>query len=144
MTKLATTLSLLALAAGGLVACGGDDETTSAGATTSSTAAPGTTGSTGGDASTISITADPDGALAYEETSVSAPAGDLTIEFDNPASIAHDVVVEDGDGDELARTEVISSDATTTSAALDAGDYTFYCSVDAHREAGMEGTLTAQ
>ena len=68
----------------------------------------------------------------------------MTIEFDNPASLAHDVVIEDPDGNELARTEVITESSTSTTAELESGDYTFYCSVDAHRQAGMEGDLTVE
>jgi plastocyanin len=71
-------------------------------------------------------------------------AGDVTIEFDNPASIPHDVVVEDADGNELARTDVITGGSTSTTATFEAGDYTFFCSVDAHRDQGMEGALTVE
>jgi plastocyanin len=75
---------------------------------------------------------------------VSAPAGSDTIEFDNPASLTHDVVIEDSDGNEVARTDQISGSTTSTTADLKAGTYTFFCSVDSHREAGMEGTLTVK
>ena len=56
----------------------------------------------------VSLTANPDGELAYEESTLSAPAGTVTIEFDNPASIGHDVVVEDQNANEITRTDVIT------------------------------------
>ncbi len=134
MTKLRIALTAIALAATlGLVACGGDDETSSTSA-----------GSTTGGGETVAFTADPDGSLAYTETEVDATAGSATIEFDNPASLSHDVVIEDGDGNEIARTDVVSGGSASAPADLEAGSYTFYCSVDSHREAGMEGTLTVK
>ena len=136
--KFALLLSLLALASFGLVACGGDDEEDS------STAATTALEDEGPAPVAVSIAADADGALAYEQTEVTAPAGDVTIEFDNPAPLGHDVVVEDADGTELARTEVISEDSATATGTFDAGEYVFYCSVSNHRDAGMEGTLTAE
>jgi plastocyanin len=140
MKKLAVLLTALALAAVGLAACGGgDDETTSA-----TEPATTTTETGGGGGATVKFEADPSGALAYTETEVSAPAGNDTIEFDNPASLGHDVVIEDADGNEVARTDVITGETTTTTADLQAGTYTFFCSVDGHRDAGMEGTLTVQ
>ena len=147
MKKLALLLSALALAAFGFAACGGDDDedsgdTGAATTETTSTAGGGGGGGGGGAGGTVSLEADPDGALAYTTDSASVAAGDVTIEFDNPASLGHDVVVEDADGNELARTDVITGDSTSTTATLEAGEYTFFCSVDAHRDAGMEGTLT--
>ncbi|MQA75858.1 MAG: hypothetical protein GEU88_16250 [Solirubrobacterales bacterium] len=145
MKRLALILSLLVLAALGLAACGGDDddngtETEAAGSATTTT----TGGGGGGTGGTISVEADPDGELAYTESTLSAAAGDDTIEFSNPASLGHDVVIEDADGNEIARTDVITDDTTTATAKLEAGEYTYYCSVDGHRDAGMEGTLTVK
>jgi plastocyanin len=142
MKKLALLASaFFALAALGLAACGGgDDSSSTAAETTSSTAA--STG--GGGGATVKFEADPNGALAFTQTDVSAPAGSDTIEFDNPASLGHDVVIEDSSGNEVASTDVISGSTTTTQADLKPGTYTFFCSVDGHRDAGMEGTLTVK
>ena len=149
MNKLALLLSLLALAAFGVAACGDDDEGSDESAATTETAEtvdeqsadpPEDLGAGG----TLSVEADPDGELAFTSDSATVPAGEVTVEFDNPASLPHDVVIEDADGEELARTEVISESSTSTSAELESGEYTFYCSVDGHREAGMEGTLTVE
>ena len=139
MKRLTLLLTLLALSAFGLAACGGDDEEDPAAPET--TAAETTDGGGGG---SVAISADPDGALAYTEDSATVPAGAVTIEFENPASIGHDVVVEDDGGTELLRTDVITGETTTAEGELEAGDYTFYCSVAGHRESGMEGTLTAE
>ena len=142
MQKLPSLTAVLVLAALGLAACGSDSSTTST--PTSTAAASTSTSASGGGGGTISVEADPSGALAYTTTSLSAPAGSDTVDFNNPSSLGHDVVIEDADGNEVARTDVITGDSAETTATLEAGDYTFFCSVDAHRDAGMEGTLTAQ
>ena len=141
MKKLAVLLSLLALGAFGLVACGGDDDETSAD-TPATTETSATGGSGGGE--TIAVSADPGGQLAYTETEISAAAGDATIEFDNPAGLDHDVRIEDEDGNDVGGTDVISGGSTSADVALEPGTYTFYCSVAGHRAAGMEGTLTVE
>lgn len=141
MRKLLALIAVLALAAFGFAACGDDDDD---GGTATEAATTETADTGGGAGGTISVTADPDGAFAYTETSLEASAGENTVEFDNPASLSHDVVIEDTGGSEVARTDVISGDSTTTTAQLEPGEYTYYCSVDGHRDAGMEGTLTVE
>jgi len=142
MKKLTLLLAVLALSMFGLAACGGDDEESAAPETTAAEATD-SGGSSGGGGS-VTISADPDGALAFTEDTASAPAGPVTIEFDNPASVGHDVVVEDASGNELLRTDIVTAETTTAEGELEPGNYTFYCSVAGHRESGMEGTLTAE
>jgi plastocyanin len=95
-----------------------------------------------GAATTLQLAADPT-ALAYDQTDLTAKAGKVTIDFDNPSPIPHNVVIE-ADGKELAGFEPIAEGKKSESAELKAGTYTFYCSVPGHREAGMEGTLTVK
>jgi uncharacterized cupredoxin-like copper-binding protein len=64
--------------------------------------------------------------------------------FDNPSTTPHNVYIEDADGNEIAETDTISGDTAETTADLEPGTYTFFCDVDGHREAGMEGTLTVK
>ena len=134
MTRRAMPL-LLVLAASvlALSACGG-------GSSSSSTTPATTGGGGGGGGSTVQISADPSGALKYEQTDVSATAGSITIDFTNMSSLPHDVTIE-GNGASGA-TDQITDSTTSTTVDLDPGTYTFFCSVDGHRAAGMEGTLT--
>ena len=150
MKKLAALLTL-ALASFALVACGGDDDNdTTATQTSEATngAATGEATTGGGQAAsgeTISLEADPDGQLAYTTDTLSAKAGNVTIAFDNPASITHDVAVNDSAGDEVGKSDLIAQDSTTLVLEnLRPGNYTFYCTVPGHKEAGMEGTLTVR
>lgn len=138
--KLPIALASLALAAFALAACGGDDEESSTPATEAETTAP----TSGGDAGTVTVEADPGGSLAWTETEATAPAGDVTVEMVNESTTPHNVYIEDESGATLAESETVSEDTTTTTASLEPGTYTFYCDVPGHREAGMEGTLNVE
>ncbi|HYJ20643.1 MAG TPA: plastocyanin/azurin family copper-binding protein [Solirubrobacterales bacterium] len=81
--------------------------------------------------------------LAYDKASISSKPGKVTIDFTNPSALEHDVAIE-GDGEEIAASEVISESETSVSTDLAAGAYTFFCTVPGHREAGMEGQLTVK
>ena len=141
MGKLAILASTLVVAALALTACGGDDDDDSSAATSTTTT---TQAQGGGGGETLKVTADPGGQLAFEEKSLSAKAGQVTIDFDNPSSTDHDVTIEDQGGTEVAATDIIADDTATANANLESGSYTFFCSVDGHREAGMEGPLNVK
>ncbi|HEX6688148.1 MAG TPA: plastocyanin/azurin family copper-binding protein [Solirubrobacterales bacterium] len=147
MKKLAA-LFVLALASVALVACGGSDSTTNPTSTAVEAEAPsgaaaGSNNKSGG-GSTVEFEADPNGELAYTTTKASAKAGKVTIDFNNPQSLTHDVAIEDSSGKTVGQTELIGNEETSTTVDLKPGTYTFYCSVPGHREAGMEGTLTVK
>jgi plastocyanin len=91
----------------------------------------------------LDLEADAGGALAFDTDSLEASAGEVTIELDNPASLEHDVAIE-RDGEEIAKSDLVSEGTTEMSAELEPGEYVFYCSVPGHREGGMEGTLTVE
>ena len=127
---------LLAALALLLAACGGGGGES---ATTSSTA----TSSGGGGGSTVKIAADPSGALKFDTTSLEATAGKVTIDFTNDSSISHDVKIE-GNGVSEEGTDQVTGGSTSATLDLQPGTYTFFCSVDGHRAAGMEGTLVVK
>src|SRR4051794_3483755 len=92
---------------------------------------------------TVKLAAD-QSQLAFDTTSLTAKAGPVTIDFDNPSPIGHDVKVEDSGGKELGGTKVVTGGSTSAKVDLKPGTYTFFCSVPGHREAGMEGKLTVK
>lgn len=115
-------------------------------ATTATTTTTGTT-TTGaapaGKATAVKLSADPS-AIAYEEKQLSAKAGAVTIDFDNPSAVTHDVCLEGTGAADLGCSDQIAQSKASLSADLEPGTYTFYCSVDGHRQAGMEGALTVK
>jgi plastocyanin len=90
---------------------------------------------------TLKLAADPS-AIAYDTKQLSGKAGKVTIEFDNPSPITHDVCIDSPSGQEIGCSQTISEDSTSLSENLKPGKYTFFCSVDGHEAAGMKGTLT--
>jgi plastocyanin len=116
-----------------LAACGGGNEA----ATTQGAA----TGGGGGQA--LQIAADPSGALKFDTTSLEASAGKVTIDFTNDSSLPHNVKL-DGPGVEDEGTDTVTGASTSATLELQPGTYSFYCSVDGHRAAGMEGKLVVK
>lgn len=129
-----------------IAGCGDDDDDGGGGAdtgasTAAETEAQDTGGGGGGAAQTLKISADPGGALKFDKTSLTAKAGKVTIEMDNPSDLPHAVELE-GNGVEVAGDTVTKGGVSKATADLKPGDYEFYCPVGNHRDAGMEGTLT--
>ena len=88
---------------------------------------------------TLTIPADPSGALLYDSKAAMAEAGTLKLVMTNESGVPHDLVI-DGKG----KTPVIPKGSVDFSAKFTPGDYVYYCSVPGHRPAGMEGTLTVK
>jgi plastocyanin len=93
-----------------------------------------------GPGGTLKLAADPT-QIAFDTTALSSKPGKVTIDFDNPATLEHDVAIEQ-EGKQIAVSETIGKGKTSVTADLAPGTYTFLCTVPGHAEAGMEGTLT--
>lgn len=153
MTRLLTSLAALA-AAGALIAgCGSDDSSSSGGGgggygnqtpakTTAATTAATPTASSGG---RLAIKAVESNGLSFDPKTLKANAGTVTITMDNPSadSQPHAVSVEGSGVAAAGKIAQPGSDSAVT-VKLKPGTYTFFCPVDGHRAAGMEGTLTVQ
>jgi len=88
---------------------------------------------------TLTIPADPSGALLYVTKVATAKAGKLEVVMPNESGVPHNIVI-DGKGEG----KVVPKGSSDFSADFAKGDFEFYCSVPGHREAGMEGKLTVK
>jgi plastocyanin len=142
---LIAAICALALAVAG---CGDDDDDSGNGAaeTQSGTSTGGgaeNAGGGGGKAQTLKLSADPGGALKFDKSTLTAKPGKVTIVMDNPSDLPHAVEIE-GHGVEDEGETVNKGGVSKASATVKAGEYEYYCPVDGHKAAGMEGTLTVK
>jgi plastocyanin len=143
-----TLISLVCALAVPVTGCGGDDDDDgsgggSAGTQTKESSGGGASSGGGGAAQTLKLSADPGGALKFDKSSLTAKAGKVTIMLDNPSSLPHAVEIE-GNGVEESSSTIGKGETTKVSATVKAGTYEYYCPVDGHKAAGMEGTLTVK
>ena len=115
---------------------GGDSSSGSGGSSGSSSS------SSGGGGQQLALASPSDGSLKFDKTTLEAKAGTVTINYDNPSTTAHAVEIE-GNGVE-EKSDTITGGKTSVTADLKPGTYTFYCPVDGHRAAGMEGKLVVK
>ena len=83
------------------------------------------------------------GGTNYEFAEATAPAGALTIQSPNESPTEHNIALDGGGVDEKGPV-VGEGDVSEIEVDVEPGEYTFYCSVEGHREAGMEGPLTVE
>ena len=137
-------LAVAALAVVGLAACGSSSNNSTTAASTPASTTPAGGGGGAGGGSTVNISTPGGSTLAYDQKSVSAKAGNVTVNFDNKEALQHDVAVADSSGKVLGQTDLVSSGTANATVNLQPGTYTFYCTVPGHKDAGMEGTLTVK
>jgi plastocyanin len=94
-------------------------------------------------ASALSLSADASGRLAFDTKQATVRAGRFSVRLVNKSSQPHNITIAKG-ARVLAHTKTVTGGTATTTANLAPGKYVFYCSVDAHRAGGMQGTLTVR
>ena len=93
---------------------------------------------------TLRLSADPSGALKFDKSALSAPAGNVRIVLSNPAPLQHNIALQGPGGVSEQGPTVSKGGASQVQGPLKAGTYTYFCSVPGHRQAGMQGTLTVK
>ncbi|GEM_PF-667398 len=142
---------VLALGIGLVSGCSAEDDATDAAPTSSapsssaeastSAAAPTSSSSAPAEAESETVSVS-EGEMFIELSEDSFSAGTYSFEVTNNGRMPHDFVVEQG-GSDVAATEVLQpGESATLEVELAPGDYVFYCSVGAHRAAGMEFPVT--
>lgn len=90
-----------------------------------------------GDADVVVVATD----LAFDAETYTAEEGSVTIEYIQDGQVPHTLVIEDKSNFKLS---VNGEERDTGDVLLEAGDYTIYCDIPGHRQAGMEATLTVE
>jgi plastocyanin len=81
--------------------------------------------------------------LAYKFANAQAGAGQVTLSSKNPQATDHNISIQ-GPGLDQKGNIVSGGGTSKLTVTLKPGTYTFYCSVDGHRQAGMQGKLTVK
>jgi len=138
-------LALVAIAAipVALAACGSDDSTsTSASSDTSSTAATteSSTTAAGGGGGAVQI-----GETEYklDPSDPTVKAGSVTFDVSNDGTTTHNLQIE-GNGVEETTDSLSPGDTGQLTVDLKPGTYEMYCTIDGHKDLGMDGTITVQ
>jgi plastocyanin len=92
-----------------------------------------------GPGGTVTILAGED--LSFDATAWSVPTGEVMFVYEDEGDIVHTLTIE-GLEDQLALRVENAGDVDRGTVALAPGEYTLYCDIRGHREAGMEGRLT--
>ena len=138
-----TSKFLIVLAVGvALIAAGCGSSKKKSSTSTSTTPTTTSTTSTAG-ASTVALSADPGGAVAFMKNTATAKSGKVTFVMTNPKSsgLQHGIAVQ-GNGIDKDGPIVAAGNTSTLTVTLKKGKYTFYCPFDSHKNMGMKGTLT--
>jgi len=124
-----------------LAGCGSSGSSSSTPSTTPA-ATTSTPAATSAGTSKVTLQADSSGGLMFNQKSLTASAGTVTIDFENRSTTPHNVTVSDSTGKILGSTPTFTGGSRTLTLKLAKGTYTYYCSVPGHEAAGMKGTLT--
>jgi plastocyanin len=134
----ALALAVLLATALGAAACGGSDNSSSSSSSSASSAAPSSAGSSAGGKLNVTET---EFKIAPANPSIPNP-GKVTLTVANKGKFPHALAIEGVSGEPKTDTIQPGKTAALTVNFTKKGTYTWYCPIDGHRKAGMEGTIT--
>lgn len=115
---------------------------TSTKATTTAAAAPAPKPAPAAGAQTLNVTSPASGALQFNPATLTAKAGDVTINYKNNGPVPHNLALLGADGKPLGTpTQIGANNGGSVSVKLAAGTYKYICEVPGHEQAGMVGQL---
>src|SRR3954462_4078009 len=118
---------------------GGNQQTPTTGTPTTGTQTQSNTGAS----KTLDVSSPADGSLVFDPNGLETNPGSVTITYDNPSPVPHSIAVATSNGNVLGKVAPFTNGTKSVQLTnLAPGEYTFYCTVPGHREAGMQGTLT--
>ena len=83
--------------------------------------------------------------LAYVTNAARAEPGPLTVRSPNPSGTPHNIALEGpGLAQDVIGEVVTDGGVSEVKATVKKGEYKVFCTVEGHREGGMEGTLTVE
>ena len=123
-----------------LYACGSDDSSTTSASETSSTESSTVASSGNGAGGTVDIS---ETEFKLDPSDPTVEAGSVTFDVSNDGQTTHNLEVE-GNGVEEVTDDIDAGGTAQLAVDLEPGTYEIYCSIDSHREQGMEGELTVQ
>jgi uncharacterized cupredoxin-like copper-binding protein len=150
LRKLPVLIAVITALAFGLAACGDDESDTSTTAASSDTSTSTTEESTteedttasggGGGGETVDIS---ETEFKIDPADPTVKAGSVTFAVSNDGSQVHNLEIE-GNGVEEETEDLDGGQSAELTVDLEPGTYEMYCSIDGHRDLGMEGSITVQ
>jgi len=131
------SLLIVLLLVASATACGGGDTTANNVSGATATVRP----AVNGNAISVKETE-----YTFSPSALSLKAGTYMITVMNVGQFPHDMhVAAASDGTEVGGSTVVAAGQSASfRVTLQAGSYTFWCAVDAHKSLGMQGTITVQ
>ena len=144
--KLPVLIGVAAAMSFGLAACGNDsnDTSTAASTETSSTTestTESTTASGGGGGEKVDIS---ETEFKLDPANANVKAGTVTFNVSNDGTQVHNLNVEGNGIEEQATEDLQAGSSGQLTVDLQPGTYEMYCSIDGHRDLGMEGQITVK
>ena len=97
-----------------------------------------------GSGQTFDVSSPDDGSLVFDPPDLQTAAGAITLAYNNPSQVTHNIFLQDEEDTVIAESEDVAGGTVEITAELDPGEYNSYCNIPGHRDAGMEGVLTVQ
>jgi plastocyanin len=92
----------------------------------------------------LAVSSPEDGSLSFDPPELKAATGEITLAYENPSLITHNIYLQDEEDTVIAESDDVAEGTVEIQATLVPGEYIYFCNIPGHRDGGMEGVLTVE